>query len=1274
MPSVSDSYHIVRFADGLFGLALGSRTFNEVLSGIEDSNIDSFLNAVYQTVFSGRQLPNIANDLVNQLGITEQSTSFEGVQIARAFVLESLQQTPTELHGQKLKEILDLWAGLDQDPLYGSAASAWNYRIDQSLDYSSNHLQDIVSSQLDVDDYSQLLLTAGDDQVIGTFADERLVNALQTGEAGQTLQLTDEIDLGEGVDTVEIFNSQGQAYLGTPMYGVESVIYRTTKDGSDVNLTAFSDLQQFTIDGSGGAFEVSEILRDSTFLIKNSQPNLDLTLSYQAASLNALLDEVTIDLSFVDAQALRLEGDAENVVLNTKGASTLQSLILDAQTDVVKLQTDLYSLEIDNLVADGVSELEASGFGNVTLNSELPSNILMIDGSSLQGNLSLDIGAGAHQFLSGAGNDRVDFQTHLGEEDRVNLGLGYDTLRFDLSAVSDPLENLLIFGVERIELDGLLNLSNTLTTLNTLSRVSGADEIIYDSVVDTAAAIDADNGRYVTGSIDVYFTDAVNLALLEEVDRNVTGSLFYDQVVDQADSLFADQGRFVNGSVAVTITDAISLAQLSAIDGFTTGSLFYSLVSDSAVNLAADDGQYLHGNVDVVFEDVTSLAVINEVDLLTTGSLTYAQVEDTAANLDADNGLYLQGTVDIRVTDAVTIAQLVEIDNRVSGSLEYSIIHDTANNLANDAGFYANGLIDVVFTDAVSLSTLYSVDNRIFGTVTYHTISDLAANLDADNGTYVTGLIDVIAIDSLTVAQLTEISNNVSGTIIYSLRDSIANITAANVTELNNAVNITVTDSVTVGQADFLNTLANSGNTVYDLQDTSAQLAISQASTLNNARDIFASGVSTVADATLIVTATNSGITSIAGITDSITNVSNSSNAVLDLVTGTVAVTSDASAAQAEALSAFNKHVTFNLVDTVAAILSVSVLARNEAQDMTVTGAVSGSQFLSLLSALNTGVTSMDAVTATASQFQSANFDSTGDDFVNSLSLSDATTVSIAEDLLLEVAVGNIGTVSFQVEDRQTNISSADSINPDILNLATSIVSNGSNAVDLIEHSAIDNDIRIEAFAGDDTIMTGSGLNVIEGGRGIDTITSNGTDTIILNYANVGTEADILESFTSNSDVVQLSLSALENAGTSGVFSSASDFVNLVNGVSSLSGSINTLQYDAAIGAAIDVSTGAQLIVISGEVFADTATLALALESGGAEALTNVSANINSGDAFALIYSDGTDGYLASVRTTSGDNGSGGFASGDLVVNHLAVFSADSGIGLGDYANFEWIA
>lgn len=1271
---VSNSYHIVRFADGLFGLALGSRTFNEVLNGVEDSNIDSYLNAVYQAFFAGRQLPIIANDLVNQLGITEQSTSFEGVQIARTFVLESLQQKPTELHGQTIKEIFDLWAGLDQDPLYGAAASAWNYRIDQALDYSSNHLQDIVSSQLDVNDYSLLSLTAGDDQLFGTFADERLANAVQTGEADQTLQLTDEIDLGEGFDTVEIFNSQGQAYLGTPMYGVESVIYRTTKDGSDVNLTAFSDLQQFSVEGSGGAFEVSEILRDNTFLIKNSQSNLDLTLSYQDASLNALLDEVTVDLSFVEALALRFEGAAETVVLNTQGASRLQSLILDTRTEVVQLQTNLYSLEIDSLIADGARELVVSGSGDVTFDSELPSSILMIEGSSLQGDLVLDIGAGTHQLLSGSGNDRVDFQAHLGEEDRVNLGLGYDTLRFDLSAVSDPLENLLIFGVERIELDGLLNLSNTLTTLDTLSRVSGADEIIYDSVVDTAAAIDADNGRYVFGNIDVYFSDAVSITLLEEVDRNVTGTLFYDLIVDQADRLFADQGRFVNGSVDVMITDAISLTQLAIIDGFTTGALRYSQISDSSTNLAADDGQYLQGNVDVVFEDSVSLAVINEVDQLTMGSLSYSQVEDSAANLDADNGLYLRGAIDVRVTDAVTIAQLVEIDNRVSGSLEYLVIQDTANNLANDAGVYANGLIDVIFTDAVSLSTLSLIDNRIFGTVTYQTISDLAANLDADNGTYVTGLIDVVAIDSLTVAQLTEISNNVLGTITYSLRDSIVNITAANVAELNSAVNITVTDSVSVGQADFLNTLSNSGNTVYDLQDTSAQLALAQAATLNNARDILATGVSTVADATVIAAAANSGITAISGITDSIANVSSSNNAVLDLVTGIVSVTSDATAIQAEALSAFNKQVAFNLVDSAAAILGVSVLARNEAQDITVTGAVSGSQFLTLLSALNTGMTWMGSVTSTASQFQSANFDSTGDDFVTSLSLSDATTVSIAGDLLSEVTTGNIGSVNYHVEDSQANISGADLVNPVILNLASSIVSNGSNAVDLIDHSAIDNDIRIDAFAGDDEIVTGSGLNVVEGGRGVDTITSNGTDTIVLNYSNVGTEADVLMSFTPNSDVVQLSVSALENAGTSGIYYSASNFVNLANGAPVTVGSMNSLQYNATAGTGIHVTGGGELIIIAGEVFVDKATLASALESGGAEALTNVSTSINSGDAFGVIYSDGSDAYLASVRSSSGDNGAGGFDSGDLVISHLAIFSGDAAIEIGDYANFEWIA
>jgi len=200
----------------------------------------------------------------------------------------------------------------------------------------------------------------------------------------------------------------------------------------------------------------------------------------------------------------------------------------------------------------------------------------------------------------------------------------------------------------------------------------------------------------------------------------------------------------------------------------------------------------------------------------------------------------------------------------------------------------------------------------------------------------------------------------------------------------------------------------------------------------------------------------------------------------------------------------------------------------------------------------------------------------------------------------------------------------------------------------------------ISAGAGADSITGGAGANSITGGAGIDAITGDtGTDTIVLDYSNVGTEADTIATvgFTPKTDALQFDLSALETAGTSGIYATASDFSLLNAGTSVSAGDAVVLEI--ASSATTTAATAASLIVLLDAQYTTTDLLETAFEVGGTEALTGVTCS--AGDAFLVAYSNGTNVYIASMYSVNAVSAST-FASGGLVIDNLIQITGDTSI------------
>ena len=153
----------------------------------------------------------------------------------------------------------------------------------------------------------------------------------------------------------------------------------------------------------------------------------------------------------------------------------------------------------------------------------------------------------------------------------------------------------------------------------------------------------------------------------------------------------------------------------------------------------------------------------------------------------------------------------------------------------------------------------------------------------------------------------------------------------------------------------------------FSISDTAAAVAGAGAAVLNGATNIEATGTADVAQATAIEAATNTGTTTIAALTDTAAAIAGSTDAVLNLVAGAVTATGNATAAQATTLEGFTKPVVYSISDTAAAVVGAGAALLGGAVNIAATGAaIDVVQAQTILGAVNTGTTTIDAVTDTA--------------------------------------------------------------------------------------------------------------------------------------------------------------------------------------------------------------------------------------------------------------------------------------------------------------------
>ena len=317
IPSFSSTV-VARAAAALYGLQLGNATMNAVYAEANVPNsggIDALINAVYARDFGSMSNAAVAQRVVANLGITGAGTAD-----AVAYVTDVLANTPAGSRGTAIADVAALFSGLDTNPVYGSAASAFNARISAAVAYGQ------TAGTLDrgFNVGAALNITMGQDFLTGTPANDtitaRIVNNSNTWQSG------DWTDGGAGNDRLEADMGSSADFAVTPeTVNVETIAVRAQawqNDSGDNNIAGpgrvlvdaerIVGAQRFESNNSRAdvIFEdvrilPSQITKDITIAFVESDPgHVDYAVYFDQYSLrNQVSNTSSINLQIMDTVA-----------------------------------------------------------------------------------------------------------------------------------------------------------------------------------------------------------------------------------------------------------------------------------------------------------------------------------------------------------------------------------------------------------------------------------------------------------------------------------------------------------------------------------------------------------------------------------------------------------------------------------------------------------------------------------------------------------------------------------------------------------------------------------------------------------------------------------------------------------------------------------------------------------------------------------------------------------------------------------------------------------
>jgi hypothetical protein len=202
------------------------------------------------------------------------------------------------------------------------------------------------------------------------------------------------------------------------------------------------------------------------------------------------------------------------------------------------------------------------------------------------------------------------------------------------------------------------------------------------------------------------------------------------------------------------------------------------------------------------------------------------------------------------------------------------------------------------------------------------------------------------------------------------------------------------------------------------------------------------------------------------------------------------------------------------------------------------------------------------------------------------------------------------------------------------------------------------------------TASLGTGTNSYVAGVGGDVVTltsGSGTDTVEYTATTANTNTVTIHNFTSATDVIRFDSSDIQVSDA--IDASGDISMVVIDGAGAAMGEGASMVVEELTAAETLVS-GDDIFVLVGSSLANTGAVETAIEAGGAFAMT-MGSTISLDEAFFIVYSDGTDGYVAAA-TVVADAGAAALSSGETTVVNLVKLAGVDSISSGDFVSSDF--
>lgn len=405
----TNANQVQAFAGAMYGQQIGSVTMAQVTSDIQASGgLANALNAYYSASFGSRTTASVAATVVANLGLTGQAAT-DGT----AYITAQLTAAPAAARGAVIANILNLFSGLTADAAYGTAATAWNAKVDIAAAYSG--AGDVAVGTIIAKAFN---LTTGTDNgaaFTGTSAADSF-NGTDT-----TYTAADSINGGAGADSLTLVFAGANTAVASAS-SIETVQVQNYHSAANtLNMTSFVGTTEVQNSGSTEAVLFSNVPAEvATVTIQNIATAKNTSVTYKDSATLGTTDALAVNLNGVTA-AVTLT--AQTTTANTGGIEVFNVNSTGANNTAV--------VTLAGALQTGVTVQTVVVTGDKNLKLAVADSMTTVNASALTGNLQATLSNTANfTATGGSGNDRFDFASALTSSDKVNGGAGVDRIAF----------------------------------------------------------------------------------------------------------------------------------------------------------------------------------------------------------------------------------------------------------------------------------------------------------------------------------------------------------------------------------------------------------------------------------------------------------------------------------------------------------------------------------------------------------------------------------------------------------------------------------------------------------------------------------------------------------------------------------------------------------------------------------------------------------------------------------------------------------------------------